>query len=62
MPDKKKYLSVSEVAKLLDIGERTVYRYIESGALKAVKIGGWRIYEEDLKDFVKRGIDTKKKK
>lgn len=59
MPVKKKYLRVKEVAKRLDIGERTVYRYIESGALKAVKIGGWRIDEKDLRDFIKHRANTK---
>jgi excisionase family DNA binding protein len=52
MPNKKEQLKVEEVAKRLDVDERTIYRYIESGELKAVKIGGWRIAEDDLEKFI----------
>lgn len=46
--------------KRLDIGERTAYRYVKEGKIKAVKIGGWRIEEKDLQDFIKRSANTTK--
>ena len=51
---KQKFLTIEKVAKRLQIGERSVYRYVKDGKLKATKIGGWRITEKDLKDFIKR--------
>jgi len=51
---KDKFLTIKEVAEKLQIGERSVYRYIESKKLKAVKIGFWRIEKKSLEDFIKR--------
>lgn len=40
----KQYLRVHEVVEILDANTRTVYRWCESGALDAVRIGGsWRV-------------------
>lgn len=50
---KKTFLTIEEVAKILQIGERSVYRFIKAKELKATKIGGWRITEKDLQDFIK---------
>ena len=50
----KPFLTIKEVAKHLQIGERSVYRYIETKKIKATKIGGWRIAPSDLEDFVRR--------
>jgi len=50
---KKKNLTIKDAAKRLDVGERSVYRYIEKKQLKATKIGGWRIAEKDLQNFIK---------
>lgn len=48
----KEFLSVSETAFLLSVGRMTVYRYIHSGNLKAVQVGG--------KTFIRRkDIDDK---
>lgn len=44
----------------LDIKERTAYRYIKEGKIKATKIGGWRVEEKDLEDFIKRSSNTSK--
>lgn len=47
----KEFLSVSETAFLLSVGRMTVYRYLHSGSLAAVQIGG--------KTFIRRkDIDT----
>lgn len=48
-------LTVQEVADKLRLGERTVYRLIESKKLKAVKISrkAYRVSEAELKKFLK---------
>lgn len=51
---KEKFLTIEETAKLLHIGERSIYRYIKDKKLKAIKIGFWRIDEKSLKDFIER--------
>lgn len=53
-------MTVEEVAKYLQVGKRTVYRYIRSRKLKATKIGGWRIAIKDLQDFIKRSSNIQK--
>jgi len=60
MNKKKRFLTIKQVAKRLQIGERSVYRYIEKKQLKAIKIGGWRITERDLQDFIKRSSNVQK--
>jgi len=52
-----KLLTIQEIAKRLKISERTIYRYIESGKLKAIKISKGhiiRIVEKDLNQFLKK--------
>jgi excisionase family DNA binding protein len=47
------YLKLPEVARRLDVSEQTARRYIKSGALPSVFIGGaYRVSEEDLEAFV----------
>jgi len=59
-----KFLTTKEVAEFLRVSERSIFRYIHSGKLKAVKIGYWRIDEKDLKEFIERNssIQIRKKK
>ncbi|OGY45757.1 MAG: hypothetical protein A2744_00035 [Candidatus Buchananbacteria bacterium RIFCSPHIGHO2_01_FULL_44_11] len=57
---KKKFLTIEKVAKHLQIGERSVYRYVKEGKLRASKIGYWRITEKDLRDFIKESTNTSK--
>ena len=46
-------LSIQGVADYLNLSVRTVRRLIDSGQLRALKIGAqWRIYPADLDDFV----------
>jgi excisionase family DNA binding protein len=49
-------LTVEEVAEKLRLGPRTVYRLIEAGRLKAIKISrkAYRISENDLIQFIKK--------
>jgi excisionase family DNA binding protein len=47
------YLKIPEVARRLDVSEKTVRRYIKSGELPSVFIGGaYRVSEEDLETFL----------
>jgi len=55
MTIEKPYLTVKDVAQRLDVTERTVrYWIVERKELRAVYINGWRIYPEDLDDFIAR--------
>lgn len=48
-----KLYSLQELAKLLEVSERTMHNYIKSGKIKGVKIGGaWKFTEENLKKFI----------
>lgn len=55
----EKLLTLKEVAKRLRVSERSVFRYIHNGKLKASKIGYWRIAEKDLADFLKQQANKK---
>lgn len=53
----EQYYSIEEVAKMLKVAYLTVYRWVQSGKLKAYKAGKqYRIKKEDLDMF----IDNKK--
>jgi len=54
-----KLLTIEEVAEFLRVSTRTVIRYIESGKLKASKIGGWRIKESDVQLFLEETSNKK---
>jgi len=57
-----KLFTIEEVAKILRVSGRSVTRYIESGKLKASKIGVWRIKESDLNAFLEKTSNAKKRK
>jgi excisionase family DNA binding protein len=52
------YYTLPEVANLLKVSRRTVYRWVQSGDLPAHKLGPkkpgveWRIGESDLEAFL----------
>lgn len=48
-----KFLNTKEVAEVLRVSERSVFRYIHEGKLKASKVGYWRIDERDLENFLR---------
>jgi len=55
MDDFKLY-TVEEITGILKVTQRTLYNYIKSGSLKAVKIGKyWRVKHTDLQDFLEKG-------
>lgn len=50
-----KLYSVKEAAQILGIGERTVYKLLQSGELTGRKIGrGWKVSAENLKRFTEQ--------
>jgi len=57
-----KLLTIEEVAEILRVSTRTIVRYIESGKLKASKIGVWRIKQSDLDAFLEKTSNVNNKK
>lgn len=55
-----KLLTIEEVADILRVSTRTIVRYIESGKLKASKIGVWRIKESDVHLFLEETSNKNK--
>ncbi|MCK5416691.1 helix-turn-helix domain-containing protein [Candidatus Parcubacteria bacterium] len=49
-------LTVKEIAKIMKVSNRTVYRWIEEGDLKVARIGRktYRVFERDLDKFIKK--------
>ena len=48
-----RFLTVAEVADLLRVSTMTVYRLIEAGDLRALRVGkSFRINEDDLDQFL----------
>lgn len=45
--------TIKEVAELLKMHPITIYRFVESGQLKAIKVGrSWRIRDEDINNII----------
>jgi excisionase family DNA binding protein len=50
----EKLYTLPEIAEILKVSRKSVYRYIESGKLKASKATGqWRIKQSDLDKLLK---------
>ena len=57
MTDIKVY-TTEEALEVLKVTQRTLYRYIKAGQLKAIKLGReYRITEDALKGFLERGTE-----
>lgn len=51
------FLSVKEVAKILGVSNNIVYREVEEGAIKSIKIrGSYKIFEDELDGYIKSHI------
>lgn len=49
-------LTVCEVARRLNVSQRTVYRMLEVGQLHGVRAGRlWQVTEEDLDEYLRTG-------
>ena len=60
MEDFKLY-TVKEITEILKVSQRTLYNYIKSGTLKAVKIGKyWRVKPVDLQNLIDFGTEPEK--
>lgn len=47
------YLKIPEIARRLDVSEKTARRYVKDGTLPSVFVGGaYRVSEEDLEDYL----------
>jgi len=55
-----KIYTIKEIAKLLKVTERQIFRYLASGKLNGSKQGKWRFTDQDIKDFLARGRKNKK--
>jgi len=49
-------LTIEDVAKVLKVSKRTVYRWVDSGDLKVARIGRktYRVFESDLNKFIRK--------
>jgi excisionase family DNA binding protein len=57
-PDR--FLTLSDVAEVLNISASQTYALVRSGALPAIKIGGrgqWRVEREQLEAYIERMYD-----
>ncbi len=59
---RKEFLTLQEAAKYLDVGERTLFRYLHEEKIKAAWIGRWRFRKEDLDGFIESSFRKKKRK
>lgn len=49
-------LTIRQVMSYLHVADETVYRYIRSGNLRAIKVGClWRVSRGALDEFLKKG-------
>jgi excisionase family DNA binding protein len=57
--EENEIMTISQVAKFLQISEVTTYRLVQEGKIPAFKVGrSWRVKREDLNEFIeiqKRG-------
>lgn len=52
--------TIEQISDILKVTKRTIYNYIKSKDLKAVKIGKyWRVKHSDLEEFINTGTNKK---
>ena len=52
-----RFLTLADVADVLNISADQTYALVRSGELRAIKVGGrgqWRVGETDLEDYIQR--------
>ena len=50
--------TLDEIADIIGVGKRTIYNYIKTKQIKAVKIGrAWRITDKALEEFLEQGTE-----
>ena len=51
--DGEKFLTVKQMANILNVSIKTIYRYLKAGNLSYFKLGrAYRVYEKDFKEFL----------
>jgi len=53
----RRFLTLADVADVLNIPAAQAYALVRSGDLRAIKVGGrgqWRIADADLEDYIQR--------
>ena len=57
MPGAPRFLTLGEVAEILNTSSAQVYALVRRGELRAIKIGGrgqWRVEATQLEDYIQR--------
>ena len=57
MPAEQRFLTLADVADILNTSVSQVYALVRSNELRAIKIGGrgqWRVERDQLEDYIKR--------
>ena len=55
-----KIYTIKEIAKILKVTERQVFRYLASGKIEGSKQGKWRFTDEDVRAFLSAGRNKNK--
>ena len=56
-PSSPRFLTLADVAEVLNVTVRQVYALVRSGDLRGIQIGGrgqWRIENDQLEDYIAR--------
>jgi len=55
------YMTLKEVAELLKLSEKTLYRLVQQGDVPAFKVGGsWRFRRADIEEWIAKQIEDQK--
>lgn len=58
----ERFYSIEEVAKILNVSDGAVRKWLKAGALKGIKLGRiWRIRESDFDKFLRERESTGEK-
>ena len=53
--DKLKFMTLQQIADILQLDNMTIYRYVKRGDIKALKFGRkFRVYEKDFLAFLEK--------
>jgi len=56
-PGAQRFLTLADVAEVLNVTSRQVYALVRSGDLRGIQIGGrgqWRVEAVELEDYIQR--------
>jgi len=51
----KKVYTIKELKNILQLGERTIFKYLKERRLSGSKHGKWLFTDEDVKEFLAKG-------